>query len=65
MKFGRSKAVLLAALFALVLSAPAFATVLYTQPYGISSAGDSQERLPTVSITPPPMSIPKTRSMTT
>ena len=33
MKFGRSKAVLLAALFALVLSAPAFATVLYTQPY--------------------------------
>jgi len=33
MKFGRSKAVLLAAFFALVLSAPAFATVLYTQPY--------------------------------
>jgi len=33
MKFGRSKAVLLAALFALVLSAPAYAAVLYSQPY--------------------------------
>lgn len=33
MKFGRSKMVLLAALFALVLSASAFADTLYTQPY--------------------------------
>ena len=33
MKFGRSKTVLLAALFALVLSASAFADTLYTQPY--------------------------------
>jgi hypothetical protein len=33
MKFGRSKAVLLAALFALVLAAPAYANQLYSQPY--------------------------------
>ncbi len=33
MNFGRSKVVLLAALFALVLSAPAYAAVLYSQPY--------------------------------
>jgi len=33
MKFGRSKAVLLAALFALILSASAFANTLVTQPY--------------------------------
>src|SRR6185312_9738762 len=33
MKFGCSKIVLLAALFALVLSASAFADTLYTQPY--------------------------------
>jgi len=33
MKFGRSKTILLAALFALVLSASAFANQLYTQPY--------------------------------
>jgi hypothetical protein len=33
MNFGRSKVVLLAALFALVLSAPAYASVLYSQAY--------------------------------
>lgn len=33
MKFGRSKTILLAALFAIVMSAAAFADTLYTQPY--------------------------------
>jgi hypothetical protein len=33
MKFGRSKTILLAALFALILSAAAYADTLYTQPY--------------------------------
>ena len=43
MNFGRSKAVLLAALFALVLSASAYGAVLYSQPYDNNAAVNASQ----------------------